>query len=144
MDNRALQLLQMLGRGSDVEAIWQMDPAIRDWRQNLLREYGELPSLDSPGYNYRAAIAAGVLPEPYAPDQGRAHWPQDVDVPPFREPAPLKPEDHPTAWMGPVYAVTGTDPSEMTLEQWREAERQGALEQFIRALARNAGPRSPR
>jgi len=137
MEPRLLNLVDRLvrARDQDVEVAWRFDPAIRKWRREFVQRFGYEPSLDDPDYNYRRAIALGLRPE-YYPADDSMHWMQDAEVAPFRQRVPLKAPDHPTAWMGPVYEATGTDPREMTPAQWEEAEAQGALSGLPRALKR--------
>jgi hypothetical protein len=137
MDARLLNLVDRLvgAREQDVEAAWQFDPAIRAWRSEFIQRFGYAPDLDDPDYNYRRAIAMGLRPEYLEADQSM-HWVQDAELAPLRERVPLKSPDHPTAWMGPVFEVTGTDPREMSQAQWEEAEAQGALTDLPRAISR--------
>jgi hypothetical protein len=136
MDDRLRALAERIEKSSDnqVESTWEFDPTIRAWREDFVRRFGYAPSLNDLGYNYRLAIQSGARP-----DQ-TGHWPQYAVIPPLRERVQLKVQDHPTAWKGPVYDVTGTEPAEMTEEQWQEAESKGVLSDLIAALAREVGP----
>lgn len=93
------------------ELVWEFDPDVRQWRSEFQQRFGEQPNIDDPQYNYRAAIAAGIRPERYAPDGNSYHWPSSTQQPP-RMPQMLKSADHPTAWMEHYMQQNGVDPNE--------------------------------
>ena len=105
-DNTQL-FAELIGRG-DMGRAFREDMFLRQiantpWFSEFKQQYGETPDLNYPGYDYRAAMAAGIRPErdPYDPSltqamdqaafgtkpQGTYHWPSQY-----------KAGDHPTMW----------------------------------------------
>ena len=73
-------------------------PGWRDWRRGFIAREGVEPSIAPGGdYNYRLAWLSGATPE-MDPGSGEVHGFSSADFPPFKDPIPLKAEDHPTAW----------------------------------------------
>ena len=80
--------------------------AYGQWQQTFQNRFGEPPNLNDPQYDYRAAWKAGIVPQPYAPDQGFPHWPSSLP-----SGQPLKAPDHPTMWMERFMQRFGVDPN---------------------------------
>jgi hypothetical protein len=111
---------------SNFQRDMQFAPGYRDWRVEFSRKYGGQPNLNDPLYNYRAAWASGVKPEPYQHDNGSYHWPSSASVAPFNN-VPLKGKNHPTAWMEKFMQHYGSDPHEASSEQILDAFRRGMI-----------------
>ncbi|CAB4131046.1 hypothetical protein UFOVP121_55 [uncultured Caudovirales phage] len=93
---------------------WQQEQQFRKdmtshpWYSEFQKRHGEAPDLNSADYNYRAAYAAGVRPERYAPDDNAYHWPSSTPGG-----LSLKAKNHPTGWMEDYMQITGgKDPHE--------------------------------
>lgn len=93
---------------------WQQEQQFRKdmtshpWYSEFQKKFGEAPNLNDPGYNYRAAYAAGLRPERYAPDDNAYHWPSATP-----SGQSLKARNHPTGWMEDYMQITGgKDPHE--------------------------------
>ena len=86
---------------------WQFQAWARGlpWYSEFQQQYGEAPNLDDPDYDYRAAYRAGIVPERYAPDGGRYHWPSLTS-----DGQQLKSDNHPTMWAEKFMSQTGVDP----------------------------------
>jgi hypothetical protein len=76
------------------------------WQDTFRSRFGEAPNLNDPQYDYRAAWQAGIVPQPYAPDQNFPHWPSTTPTG-----QPLKAPDHPTVWMQHFMERFGVDPN---------------------------------
>lgn len=86
---------------------WSTDPKVVQWKKEFEKKYGEAPSQNDAGYDYRLARQTGALPDTRA-DDGSLHWPSKGTLIPRREPVWLKnPETHPTAWKERYEASTG-------------------------------------
>ena len=86
------------------EATFQAWAKSLPWYSEFQKQYGEAPDLNSKDYDYRAAWKAGVVPQRYAPDGNRFHWPSVAGA------QELKAANHPTAWMEDYMRITGRDP----------------------------------
>ena len=62
------------------------------WYQEFVRDYGEIPDINTRGYDYRGAWKAGIRPERNPSDQNRYHWSD------FGGNQRMKSLYHPAAW----------------------------------------------
>ena len=81
-------------------------PEYKTWSDSFRQRFGEQPNLNDPQYDYRGAWQGGIVPQPYAPDQGFPHWPSALPSGQM-----LKAPDHPTAWMEHFMQQFGVDPN---------------------------------
>jgi hypothetical protein len=93
-------------------------PGWRDWRRGFMDDVGGPPNV-SPGgdYNYRLAWQAGAVPQ-RDPASGAFHGLSSARVPPYKDPVPLKREDHPTAWKEAFWKTFGANPDLLPAEKW--------------------------
>lgn len=105
MDNALRQYESSSAGTPDAEAEFQRTIRNTDWFREYVAEYGEEPDLDTPDYDYRAAVRAGALPTvrdktDISPKLGkpRLHWSSQ-----------FKTESHPNRYVGGVDTKTGID-----------------------------------
>ncbi len=98
--------------------------AYGNWQNTFQQRFGERPNLNDPQYDYRAAWQGGIVPQPYAPDQGFPHWPSQLPGGQM-----LKAPDHPTAWMQTFMQKFGMDPHMAPLPLIEAGRLQGIVPQ---------------
>jgi hypothetical protein len=127
-------LQSMMQRG-DMGGAFREDMFLRQisntpWFGEFTQQYGETPDLNYPGYDYRAAMAAGSMPErdPYDPSLTQA-----MDQAAFGTRAPgtyhwtsqYKAGDHPTMWKEQFMQLDpqGRNPDELGIVNAQAASR---------------------
>lgn len=99
-----------------------MAPEYRGWARQMGGPRAVEESFTHGDYDYTRAVSAGVVPEPYAPDGGRYHWPSVLPpVGPRAASTPLKAPGHLTMWMEDFMQRTGVDPWDAPPEVWAQA-----------------------
>ncbi len=96
----------------------------KQWADTFQQRFGESPNLNDPQYDYRAAWKAGIVPQPYAPDQDFPHWPSSLPSGQM-----LKAPDHPTAWMEHFMRQYGVDPNLASTSMIDAGRQQGVVPQ---------------
>lgn len=112
-------------------ALWEMDPAVRAWRRQFMRDFGYVPQMNGGDYDYRLALQSGMRPELYTHDN-RYHWPSAT--PDGRS---LKSPDHPTAWMETFMERFGIDPHDAVRGSAGSEARTAAEKGFSSMLRRH-------
>lgn len=94
------------------------DPAVRAWRNGFVQQFGEMPEINNPDYDYRKAWKYGGKPEPSQYDNGAYHWPSESTqpVPPYAAPIHFKAPDHQTMWKQTFMDQFGVDPD--GVQEW--------------------------
>jgi hypothetical protein len=117
----------------DLRRFVSTDPRYKPWYDEFANTYGGPPEVNDPDYDYRTAIAGGVVPAPYFDGKATTyHW--GSRTPDGKE---LKSADHPTRWMTDFMDATGEDPHRVGVETPEAAQAYIAARQ-------NKAPPPPR
>ena len=91
------------------------DPNVVAWAEEFKRNYGEYPSIEGGGYDYRGAFKSGQKPVPVETENGTEyHWGSIGEMG-----MELKSPDHPTRWKSDYMQLTGKNPDEEGISEAR-------------------------